>query len=146
MGNKADTEDAQERAQRRLVKAQAKLAVAQEKHVRARERGTREIERARQRAEERLANAAERVERRSKAVAEAEAAVLALSAPEVPRMTPDGRVEMAAPTPDAAEQVIRRQESDAALAHPAEPIVGPPGVDGQVVPPLDSGDGANLHG
>jgi hypothetical protein len=115
----------QERAQRKLVKAQLALHTAQARRAEAMTRGEHEIERARQRATRRQAKATRRVERCASVLVQAEARLLAASAPPRPERQEIRAESHSTTTSPTAENANETDQSSTrgearALVTPAE--------------------------
>lgn len=138
MGKHSGKKDREDKARRRLVKAQLDLHMAQEKRADAISRAERELERAKQRGSKWVANATERVERRAGAMAQAEAHLLAITAPKRYERTPmqstvpDTGSSQSGPSltvssPTVAADVLERREAEAEAQRNAGPLTIPEG-------------------
>jgi hypothetical protein len=143
MSKRSGKRDREDKARRRLVKAQLELHVAQEKRAQAITRSEHEVERARQRGNKWVAKATERVERRAGEMAQAEARLLATTAPKLPARVPlspgesagSHRVpvgetpQLTVAGPTAAADLLERQEAEAAAQRDGSAIVVPDSVE-----------------
>jgi tRNA U34 5-carboxymethylaminomethyl modifying enzyme MnmG/GidA len=137
MSKHSGKKDREDKARRRLVKAQLELHSAQEQRAEAIAKADHEVERAKQRGSKWVAKATERVERSAGAMAQAEANLLATTAPKHPPRQPASRPEAAQPTsnafaegaeltvssPGAAAEVLQRYEVDLAVERESSSIV-----------------------
>jgi tRNA U34 5-carboxymethylaminomethyl modifying enzyme MnmG/GidA len=137
MSKRSGKKDREDTARRRLVKAQLELHTAQEKRAQAIAKADHEVDRAKQRGNKWVAKATERVERRAGAMAQAEAHMLATTAPKHPPYQPAAQPEAAQPTsnafaegaeltvsgPNAAADILQRHEADVAAQRDSSSIV-----------------------
>jgi hypothetical protein len=112
---------AEDKARRKLVKAQRLLDAADEEYVQARERGRQEVEKARLRAAKWRAKASSRREKWAQRVAKAEARLLELTAGE-------GAAGIAAPSPEAAADIVEERAAERAAELDESPILIPDGA------------------
>ena len=140
MSKHSGKKDREDKARRRLVKAQLGLHSAQEKRALAISRAEHEVEQAKLRGNKWVAAATERVERRAGAMAQAEAHLLAVTAPKYPAAPPAATApaDAASPapsltltvaSPDAAADVIGKREAELASQRDAGPLTIPNSVE-----------------